>query len=275
MEVIYDVSDQIDAGITDVGEFFGKHLGKKDKAISAKETGFNQIDRLPVAREAFIKNILPFMKPEQRAEALRVFESYYTGNFNLATGKVTLYRFVDFTPEYPMEKIIANGIQPRAVATYGSMDKAVEALLKSGSKDDQVLARAYQDQQAGKDISKFIETYNSAGEQPSDIATYWTPHETSVFSGFNQYRITIELSPTEAWRQGRPQAIMRHLSAMARRYKDPYYQHNLYGENPIFDAWTGRSPVSEEMEWTILGEVSPDRIQEITDLSTSEKVYAK
>lgn len=242
-------------------DFLNNSWGKLTKKVT--EIGFNQISRLQEAKSSFINRMLPIFKPEEREEALRIFERWFSGNYNPATGKITLYRFVDL-PDEMLNDIVQKGIKPRGVDKVGSIDELLKYLDEGNNYWDTQLADAYREQQAGRDISEFIEHFSdsSGGGYPYDIVTYWTTEvEPAAFFGQNrQYRITVELDPTDAWRGQTAQSVIQDQEKLAKRLQE-------LGRG--FEEWK-----RGEFEWTVLGEIPSSRIKEITDLISGQTIYA-
>jgi len=198
--------------------------------------------------------------PEQREEALKTLEKWYTGNYSADTGKITLYRFLHLTPEM-LDDITQNGIKPRGVQTFGSEDAAIKYLEENAGGLHTTLANAFKGQKSGEDISELIEEYkkNSRSGYDYDLATYWTTEAESRLFGGDGYRVAIELDPKEAWR-----AIT--LQSIKKGHIDDYDPLSTIS----FDEFS-----NGQFEWTVLGNIPNTKIKEITDLSSKREVFRR
>lgn len=180
-------------------------------------------------------------------------EKWYTGNYNPETGKLTLYRFVHLTPKM-LDDVMKNGITPRGVQTFGSVDAALKYLEENRGGLHTTLENAFKGQKSGEDISELIEEYkkNSRSGYDYDLATYWTTEAESRLFGGDGYRVTVELDPQEAWR------VITLRSIKKGRIDDSDYFSTI-----SFDEFS-----NGQFEWTVLGNIPSAKIKEITDLSS-------
>lgn len=206
----------------------------ENQKIKTLGKDFNKIAQLDEAKKEFESKIKQ-LTPEEQAKAIVNFENWYTGNFNPETGKITLYRFVDFDAAYPLEEVIKKGVRPRGVMELGSEDALLAYLEKSG---DNELAAVFRRQKAGEDISDFIKNYSlsSGGGSTHGLASYWTTHK-DFYSKTRDYRIAIELDPDEAWRT------------------DANIDSDYFNPNDFING--------AELEWTVLGNIPREKIIEI------------
>lgn len=237
-------------------------------ALSAEITplvnnDFNMISIPEEARKYFASHLSKnkLFTPEQREEALKTLEKWYTGNYNTETGKLTLYRFVNMRPEM-LDDIIQNGVSPRGVRTAGNEEAVLQYLDKNGGGGwYNTLAKAFRLQKAGEDISEFVEQYkkDSRSGFDYDLATYWTTENESRLFGNSGYRIAVELDPKEAWRSITLRSIKKG------RIDDDYSLSTI-----SFDEFS-----RGQFEWTVLGNVSSSKIKEVLDLSSKRDVLKK
>ena len=198
--------------------------------------------------------------PEQREEALKTLEKWYTGNYSAETGKLTLYRFVHLTPEM-LNDVTQNGIMPRGVQTFGSEDAALKYLEENAGGLHTILANAFKGQKSGEDISELVEEYkkDSRSRYDYDLATYWTTEAESRLFGGEGYRIALELDPRETWRATTFKSIKKG------RIDDSDFLSTI-----SFDDFS-----NGQFEWTVLGNIPNSKIKEITDLSSKREVFRR
>ncbi len=206
---------------------------------------FNEIKRFYEAKKVLEKNFaggaeeIPYgWKYYDSLE--KDFDSWYTGNYNPETGKITLYRYVD---HYEGFDGIINGksdLMPRGYVEYQTEDDLIFALEQRGNKE---AADAIRDFNNGEDISGFMRKWRdqSAGGFNEDPTLYWTTKGSGYeFAGNREYRITIEYDPDKAFRAG-----------------------GLDSEGKLVNF-------DHELEWTTIGPIKNENIVEISNLKTGE-----
>lgn len=180
-----------------------------------------------------------------------LFDSWYSGNYNPETGKMTLYRYVD---EYEgFDKVMKgeSDVLPIGYATYGTEENLVNALKQDGRGE---YANAILKSRKGEDLSGFFNKhyqYSEIGAEgigngrgfDKDPFAYWTTNKPDdIWTGDRKYMIEVELDPSEAYRRG--------------------------GGLDDSDLIGG----TYEAEWTTIGPVSKNNIVEIRNLETGEIV---
>lgn len=237
-------------------------LAQSPEIVPTINKDFNLISIPEEARKHFSFHLSKnkHFTPEQREEALKTLEKWYTGNYSTETGKLTLYRFVHLTPEM-LEDVMRNGIMPRGVQTFGSEDTALKYLEENGGGLHTTLENAFKGQKSGEDISDLIEEYkkDSRSRYDYDLATYWTTEAESRLVGGEGYRIAIELDPKEAWRG------ITFKSIKKGRIDDSDFLSTI-----SFDDFA-----NGQFEWTVLGNIQNSKIKEIKDLSLKREVFKR
>ncbi|NYZ75644.1 hypothetical protein H0N98_00115 [Candidatus Micrarchaeota archaeon] len=245
----------------------------KDMLKKERVKDFNLIGYEAEAWEAFLRNLEREMIRAIREDALlgglsnkakesvehhkyiaeTNFHSWYTGNYDKKTGRITLYRYVNDFPDF--DKVVKGkeGLIPRGL-TGRSEEQLLESLRNpSDTKDgfgnyQKQMRRIFADYLAGKDVSLHIFKIEAFRNFDLDPCLCWTSLDKPPITYFNpmRYRIRIEIKPNEAFRSG--------------------------GLDEKGD-WTG--DINREWEWRTIGKVPKEAITEIVDLESGKVVYSK
>jgi hypothetical protein len=173
------------------------------------------------------------------------FHSWYTGNYNKETGRITLYRYMDNYPGF--DKVMRGEEELVPKGLVGRSDEELLGILKKTR--DRYLREihgVYSDYLQGKDVS--LRVYRLPPDSyPIDPTMCWTNSGTAPPGELEEmrYRIKIEVKPNEAFRFG--------------------------GLDEKGD-WAG---IFTFLEWRTIGKVPKEAITEILDLQSGKVVYSK
>jgi len=175
------------------------------------------------------------------------FYSWYTGNYNSETGKMTFYRYIDDYEGF--DKVLSgeSDLFPRGYMNYDSEEELLKALRENNL---DLYVEIMEKYRGGEDVSNLIRNHyfgNTGASFKEDPILYWTVSGDTPNHPWWQsqkYRIKIEVDPDEVFRPGGLD-------------KD----NNLIGYNP-------RSRADGLLEWNTIGPVSKDNIVEIKNIGT-------
>ena len=169
-----------------------------------------EANKKTLTKEYSSSNVFKDFSENQRLE--NNFKSWYTGNFNESTGKITLYCFMDHFSH--LHDIILNGsdILPPGYLSHSSEEALFDDLIKSGNSIYVDAVNDFKNKKLLKDFFKnAVDNYslesrwsisdnNNYTLNPFIRLSSLSNEESNNFN--KQYQITIEVDSNEAQRIG-------------------------------------------------------------------------